>query len=185
MIKRAFFLVLFAYGAMGLAQVALTEFPLGRTEMGWTLTDESGQVQELRLTVEVLAKGEYLVELGLTMRGTAAQLESLGFLGAPLFIQAMGTQIDLSSLLVLMSRRRALAIGETYTLPGGTFRVKEKVLIAGVECLVGDYRFAERTDFLIEVGMSLSDPVYFLPLLRVRQGDKVSFEMILSRYQRP
>ncbi len=129
--------------------------------------------------------GLYRIELGVTAEGTPAELGTLGFLGSALFVQASGVQVDLSSLLVLSRRRETLRVGESYVLPGGAFLARERAPIAGVECLVGEFRPADRVGTVIEIGFALRDPVYFLPLMRVHEGDRVTFEMVLTAYSRP
>lgn len=177
-------ILLLGFGLMAAAQADISEFPLGVTEMVWELRG-AGPAQELRLQVEGLAEGRYRVTLRLSFEGLGTELSMLGFLGAPLLIQGTVAQIDLSALNVLIRRREVLNVGETYALPGGAFFVREKGEIAGVVCLVGEFRPAERSDTVIEVGFSLSAPVYWLPLLRVQERGRVTFEMILSEYHRP
>ncbi len=177
-------LLLCGLGVMALAQAEISDFPLGVTEMAWSLRG-AGPAQELRLTVEGLPEGRYRATLALSLEGTGAELSLLGFFGAPLLIQSAGTQVDLSALNVLIRRREALVVGERYALPGGEFFVREKAEIAGVVCLLGEFRPAERPEAVIEVGFSLSAPVYLLPLLRVREGGRVTFEMVLSVYRKP
>ncbi len=173
------------FGLFGWAQAEVQDFPVGKTEMVWTLAG-LGPAQELRLIVEGLPEGRFRVSMGLSLEGTAAELSALGFFGAPLLVQAMGTQtVDLSALSVLIRRREALRVGERYALPGGEFFVREQGDIAGVTCLLGEFRPADRADTLIEVAFSLSDPVYFLPLLRVRERGRTTFEMVLVAYRRP
>jgi len=65
------------------------------------------------------------------------------------------------------------------------FRVKEKTDIAGVSCLVGVYTQADAPSSPVELGLALSDPVYFLPLLRAYDEEEVVFEMVLTEYTRP
>lgn len=177
-------LILLGVSVLALAQAEISDFPLGKTEMVWSLRG-AGPAQELRLLVEGLGGGKYRVTLGLRLEGSGAELSTLGFLGAPLLVQSMGTQIDLSALLVVIRRREILNVDETYALPGGSFYVREKGDIAGVTCLIGEFRPAERTETVIEVGLSLADPVYFLPLLRMRERGRVTFEMVLVEYRRP
>ena len=177
-------LILLAFSVLGLAQAEISDFPIGVTEMVWSLRGV-GPAQELRLLVEGLGEGRYRVTLGLSLEGSGAELSALGFLGAPLLVQAMGTQVDLSALLVIIRRREILNVGETYAIPGGSFYVREKGDVAGVTCLIGEFRPAERTDTVIEVGLSLKDPVYFLPLLRVRERGRITFEMVLVEYRKP
>lgn len=177
-------LILLGVGVLGLAQAEISDFPLGKTEMVWSLRGV-GPAQELRLLVEGLGEGKYRVTLGLSLEGSGAELSALGFFGAPLLVQSMGTQIDLSALLVIIRRKEILNVGETYALPGGSFYVREKGDVAGVTCLVGEFRPAERPETVIEVGLSLKDPVYFLPLLRVRERERTTFEMVLVEYRRP
>ncbi|MCS7239907.1 MAG: hypothetical protein NZ651_01475 [Candidatus Bipolaricaulota bacterium] len=169
---------------LAVAQADILDFPVGLTEMVWTLRGV-GAAQELRLSVEGLPDGRYRVTLGLRLEGTGSELSALGFFGAPLLVQAMGTQIDLSSLSVLIRRREMLTVGERYALPGGEFYAREKAEIAGVPCLVGEFRPQDRTDTVIEVGFSLGAPVYLLPLLRVQDKGRTTFEMILTEYRRP
>lgn len=173
------------WGLLCWAQAEVKDFPVGRTEMVWALTGV-GPAQELRLSVEGRPEGRFLVSMGLNLEGTAAELSVLGFFGAPLLVQAMGSQtLDLSALSVLIRRREALSVGERYALPGGEFLAREKREISGVVCLVGEFRPADRLETVIEVAFSLSDPVYFLPLLRVRERGRTTFEMILVEYRRP
>lgn len=176
--------ILGSFALAGFGQAEIPEFPRGTTEMVWALRGVS-LAQELRLAVEGLGDGRYRVTLGLSLEGSGAELSVLGFLGAPFLVQSMGTQIDLSALLVLIRRREALGVGETYALPGGSFYVREKREIAGVTSLVGEFRPADRADRVIEVGLSLSDPVYLFPLLRVTERERVTFELILTQYRRP
>lgn len=176
--------VLIGIGFLGLAQAEIDSFPLGRTEMVWSLRGV-GPAQELSLTIEGLSEGKYRIVLSLSLEGAGTELSMLGFLGAPLAIMSGGSQVDLSALNVLIRRREVLNVGEQYAIPGGQFYVREKAEIAGVLCLLGEFQPADRPDYLIEVGFSLSDPVYLLPLLRVKQGGKVTFEMVLTKYQRP
>jgi hypothetical protein len=176
--------LLLGLGALGFSQAEISDFPWGRTEMVWSLRG-AGPAQELRLVVEGLPDGKYRVRLAVSLEGTGPELSMLGFFGAPLLVQAMGTQIDLSSLHVLIRRRAALAVGERYALPGGEFYARERAEIAGVTCLMGEFRSADRPEAVVEVGLSLSDPVYFLPLLRVRERGRVTFEMVLTEYRRP
>jgi len=177
-------LILLGVGVLGLAQAEISDFPLGKTEMVWS-SRGVGPAQELRLLVEGLGEGKYRVTLGLSLEGSGTELSALGFFGAPLLVQSMGTQIDLSALLVIIRRKEILNVGETYALPGGSFYVREKGDVAGVTCLVGEFRPAERPETVIEVGLSLKDPVYFLPLLRVRERGRTTFEMVLVEYRRP
>lgn len=177
--------LLLALGVLGWAQAEFTDFPVGRTEMVWTLRG-FGPAQGLHLVVEKSADGLLRVQMSLSLEGTAEQLAGLGFFGAPLLIQAMGSEtLDLSALSVLVRRREALEVGERYALPGGEFLARQKGEIAGVLCLIGEFRPAGRPETVIEVGLSLSDPVYLLPLLRVREGEKIAFEMLLVEYSRP
>ncbi|MEN3010064.1 MAG: hypothetical protein ABDI20_03650 [Candidatus Bipolaricaulaceae bacterium] len=177
--------VLGVFGVLGLAQAELRDFPPGRTEMVWALVG-LGPAQELRLSVEGLPEGRFRVHMALSLEGTAAELAVLGFLGAPLLVQAMGNPtLDLSALSVLIRRREALAVGERYALPGGEFLVRERGEIAGIPCLLGEFRPADRPETLIEVGFSLRDPVYLLPLLRVRERGRITWEMVLVEYRRP
>lgn len=182
--KYVFCLLLFGAGLMGWAQAEVAEFPQGVTEMVWSLRG-LGPAQELRLVVEGLGEGKYRVTLTLAMEGAGTELSAFGFLGAPLWIQAAGSQVDLSVLRVIVNRRTALAVGEHYALPGGEFFVREKKEIAGVVCLVGEFRPAEQKNIVIELGMSLTAPVYLFPLLRVQEGGRVTFEMVLTEYRRP
>lgn len=171
---------------VALGQGALEDFPLGVTAMTWRVTSVNlSSPQDLSLRVEGKPGGQYRIELGLTAEGTAAELGTLGFLGSALFIQASGVQVDLSSLLVLSRRRDTLRVGESYVLPGGTFLARAKAPLAGVECLLGEFRPADRAGTVIEIGFALRDPVYFLPLMRVREGDRTTFEMVLTAYKRP
>ncbi|MCX7751061.1 MAG: hypothetical protein N2320_05970 [Candidatus Bipolaricaulota bacterium] len=173
-------------GVVALGQGALEDFPLGVTAMTWRVKSSGlAAPQELSLRIEGKAGGQYRIELGVTAEGTAAELGTLGFLGSALFVQASGVQVDLSSLLVLARRRETLKVGESYVLPGGTFLAREKAPLAGVQCLLGEFRPADRAGTVIEIGFALSNPVYFLPLMRVREGDRITFEMVLIAYQRP
>ena len=179
------FFLLAVLSVLSLAQAEIRDFPQGKTEMVWVLTG-FGPAQELRLAVEGLPEGRFRVSLGLSLEGTASELSALGFFDAPLLVQAMGSQtLDLSALSVLVRRREALAVGERYALPGGEFFVREKGEIAGVLCLIGEFRPADRPETLIDVALSLGDPVYFLPLLRVRERGRTTFEMVLVEYRRP
>lgn len=169
-----------------LAQGSLEDFPLGPTSMTWRiLSRDLSSPQELTLRVEASPAGQYRIELTLAAAGTAAELGTLGFLGSALFVQASGAQVDLSSLLVLSRRRESLQVGQSYVVPGGTFLVREQTTIAGVLSLLGEFRPADRTSAVIEIGFALSDPVYFLPLMRVREDATVTFEMVLVAYSRP
>ncbi len=183
---RAFSLCLLVLGlgTVALGQAEITDFPGGLTEMVWNLRGV-GPAQELRLQVEGLADGKYRVTMSLSLEGTGTELSALGFFGAPLWIQAAGTQLDLSTLNVLIRRREVLNVGESYALPGGEFFVREKKEIAGVPCLVGEFRPAEKTETVIELGLSLADPVYLFPLLRVQERGRVTFEIVLVEYHRP
>ncbi len=175
-----------AAAGLSLGQGSLEDFPVGVTSMTWRVTSGSlSSPQELSLRVEGKPGGLYRIELGVAAEGTAAELGTLGFLGSALFVQASGAQVDLSSLLVLSRRRETLRVGESYVLPGGTFLARERAPIAGVECLHGEFRPADRSGTVIEIGFALSDPVYFLPLMRVREGDRITFEMVLTAYKRP
>lgn len=182
--RKILAILIVGVGLLGWAQAEITDFPVGTTEMVWALRG-LGPAQELRLSVEGFPDGQYAVTMSVSLKGTGAELSVLGFLGAPLFVTAMGSQIDLSALNVLIRRREILNVGERYALPGGEFFVREKAEIAGVLCLIGDFRPADQPDTSIEVAVSLSDPVYLLPLLRVRKGEKVTFEMVLTQYKRP
>lgn len=173
-------------GMVGLAQASLTDFPLGLTVMKWTAKGEgAAPPQELTLTIEGKPEGRYRTELTVTTEGTAAELGTFGFLGSALFVQAFGATLDLSALQVLIRRKDALKVGEDYALPGGTFRAKTKGNLAGVACLLGEYRALDRPNTMVELAFALTDPVYFLPLLRVVEGGKVTFEMVLTSYRRP
>ncbi len=180
------FALVLAWGGLALAQSTLTDFPLGVTSMTWTVRGTgSAPPQELTLRVEVKPDDLYRIELLVAAEGTAADLGTLGFLGSALFVQASGAMIDLSALQVLIRRRDALRVGEQYALPGGTFTVRTRTEIAGVACLVGEFRAVDRPNTVTEIGFALADPVYFLPLMRVRDGDRVTFEMVLTAYRRP
>ncbi|MBC7092983.1 hypothetical protein H5T53_03120 [Candidatus Bipolaricaulota bacterium] len=188
MIRRhTWILVYLAVGVVGFAQAALTDFPVGVTVMEWALRGGSPSlVQGLSLTVEAKADGRFKVVLGVASEGTAADLEALGFLGSSVFMQAAGANVDLSALLTLIRRREALKVGEDYALPGGVvFQARARADVAGVGCLIGEYRTADRPDTVVEVGLALTDPVYFVPLLRVTEGGTVTFEMVLTAYRRP
>ncbi len=168
------------------AQASLTDFPVGVTAMKWTAKGEASvPPQELILVVEGKGGGVYRTELTVRVEGSAADLGTFGFLGSALFVQAFGTTIDLNTLQVLIRRKEALVVGEQYSLPGGTFKAVRKGTIANVNCLIGEYRSVDRPAVVVELGLSLSDPVYFLPLLRVVDGGKVTFEMVLISYTRP
>lgn len=171
-------------GTMGQTQAELQDFPLGVTTMTWELRgEEMLRPQVLRLVVD--REGDlFHVGLIVEMEGTAAELGTLGFLGSTAFIQAMGANVDLSAISTLLRRREMLEIGEEYVLPGGVrLYVRERAAVAGVECLIGEYRTAGQE--LVEIALSLSDPVYFMPLLRVTTAGRVTFEMVLVEYSRP
>ncbi|MFH1610116.1 MAG: hypothetical protein ABID40_05780 [Candidatus Bipolaricaulota bacterium] len=186
MTKWITFVLVLAWGGLALAQSALTDFPLGVTSMTWTTRGTgSAPPQELTLTVEGKPGNLYRIELLVAAEGTAADLGTLGFLGSALFVQASGAMIDLSALQVLTRRRDTLKVGEQYALPGGTFHARAQTDIAGVACLVGEYRAVDRPNTVTEIGFALTDPVYFLPLMRVQDGGKVTFEMVLTAYRRP
>jgi len=179
-------LLVLSWVGTALAQGALEDFPLGLTSMTWEIASRDlSSPQELTLRVEGKPGGQYRIELVLAAEGTAAELGTLGFLGSALFVQASGAQVDLTSLLVLSRRRESLQVGQSYVVPGGTFVARERTAIAGVVSLVGEFRAADRAATVVEVGFALSDPVYFLPLLRVREEGKVIFEMVLIGYRRP
>lgn len=169
---------------MGQTQAELQDFPLGVTTMTWELRgEEMLRPQVLRLVVD--REGDlFHVGLIVEMEGTAAELGTLGFLGSTALIQAMGASVDLSAISTLLRRREMLEIGEEYVLPGGVrLYVRERAAVAGVECLIGEYWTAGQE--LVEIALSLSDPVYFMPLLRVTAAGRVTFEMVLVEYSRP
>jgi len=180
------FMLVFVWGGLALAQSTLTDFPLGITSMTWTTRGTgSAPPQELTLRVEGKPDNLYRIELLVAAEGTATDLGTLGFLGSALFVQASGAMIDLSALQVLIRRRDTLKVGEQYALPGGTFHAQAQTDISGVACLVGEYQAVDRPNTVTEIGFALTDPVYFLPLMRVWDGGKVTFEMVLTAYRRP
>ncbi|MCD5407836.1 hypothetical protein LR090_01035 [Candidatus Bipolaricaulota bacterium] len=61
--------------------------------------------------------------------------------------------------------------------------MRETAEIAGITCLLGEYETEDGRR--VELGLALSDPVYFLPLLRVWEGEELAFEMLLTEYGRP
>lgn len=186
MTKLVSLVLALVWGGLAFAQSALADFPLGVTAMTWTTRSTgSAPPQELTLTVEGKPGNLYRIELLVAAEGTATDLGTLGFLGSALFIQASGAMIDLSALQVLTRRRDTLKVGEQYALPGGTFHARARTEIAGVACLVGEYQAVDRPNVVTEIGFALADPVYFLPLMRVRDGGKVTFEMVLTAYRRP
>jgi hypothetical protein len=65
---RKFFLgvAILAFSFLGLAQAEISAFPLGLTEMVWSLRG-LGPAQELRLTVEGLSEGKYRVVLSVSL----------------------------------------------------------------------------------------------------------------------
>lgn len=172
-------------GLLALAQADLADFPQGTTYMVWQLSGaDLGSPQTLRLEVTGLEDGRYRVVLSVEAEGTPEELGMLGFLGSAAFVQSTGTDVDLAALLTLINRREQLEEGEGYALPGGIiFLVRETAEIAGVTCLLGEYQSGAGRR--VELGLALSDPVYFLPLLRVWEGEELAFEMLLGEYGRP
>ncbi|HIE48422.1 TPA: hypothetical protein EYP84_05990 [Candidatus Bipolaricaulota bacterium] len=172
-------------GSLALAQADLADFPPGTTSMVWQLAGaDLGSPQTLRLEVTGLEDGRYRVVLSVEAEGTPEELGMLGFLGSVAFVQSTGTDVDLAALLTLIKRREQLAVGEEYALPGGIiFLVRETADIGGVTCLLGEYQTEEGRR--VELGLALSDPVYFLPLLRVWEGEELTFEWLLREYGRP
>lgn len=172
-------------GLLALAQADLADFPQGTTYMVWQLSGaDLGSPQTLRLEVSGLEDGRYHVLLSVEAEGTPEELGMLGFLGSAAFVQSGGTDVDLAALLTLIKRREQLEVGEEYALPGGIiFLTRETAEIAGVNCLLGKYE--TEGGRRVELGLALSDPVYFLPLLRVWEGEELAFEMLLSEYGRP
>ena len=172
-------------GSLALAQADLADFPQGTTYMVWQLSGaDLGSPQTLRLEVSGLEDGRYHVLLSVEAEGTPGELGMLGFLGSAAFVQSGGTDVDLAALLTLIKRREQLEVGEEYALPGGIiFLARETAEIAGVNCLLGEYE--TEGGRRVELGLALSDPVYFLPLLRVWEGEELAFEMLLSEYGRP
>ncbi|MFO8033863.1 MAG: hypothetical protein R6U88_01710, partial [Candidatus Bipolaricaulota bacterium] len=129
------------WGSCGWAQVELDEFPSGTTVMTWRLAGEDippEQTMTLRVTREA---DEFGVQLEVAARGTAEELGLLSFLGLALGIQVPGTEVALSVVSTDLLRPDILEVGEDYQLPGGrVFRVREQVEVAGVLCVVGEYR---------------------------------------------
>jgi len=186
--RRVFAFIMLCLGiwTVGWAQAELSEFPVGITTMTWTLRGKGlPAAQTLSLAVEGLPEGRYRVRLSVEAEGLPGELGVLGFLGSAVYIQAAGANLDLSALMTLIRRRQLLKVGEEYALPGGMFRVKEKTDIAGVSCLVGVYTQADAPSSPVELGLALSDPVYFLPLLRAYDEEEIVFEMVLTEYTRP
>ncbi len=184
--KLLWFWALVVYTSLAWAQASLSDFPLGLTVMKWTARGAEGTLpQELIFAVEVKPDGIYRTELTVRSEGTAAELGAFGFLGSALFVQAFGTTVDLGALQVLIRRKEALTPGERYSLPGGTFQALRREEIAGVLCLVGEYRSADRPNTVVELAFALQDPVFFLPLVRVVDSGKLAFEMQLVSYTRP
>ena len=180
------FLLWLGIWAVGWTQAELSEFPEGTTTMSWTLRGKDlPAAQTLSLAVEGLPEGRYRVRLSVEAEGLPGELGMLGFLGSAVYIQSAGANLDLGALMTLIRRREILKVGEEYGLPGGMFRVEEKTKIAGVSCLVGEYTQAGVSSSRVELGLALSDPVYFVPLLRVYEGEEVVFEMVLTEYTRP
>jgi len=181
------FIFLLAGVVFGLAQAELEEFPPGATLMVWTLSgSELATPQTLRLSVEGLPNGRFRVQLSIEAEGAPDELGMLGFLGSAVYVQSAGANLDLAALLTLIRRRDLLQVGEEYALPGGIlFRVQRTEDIAGVTCLVGEYTPPDAPTTRVELGFALSDPVYFLPRLRVVKGEEVTFEMELVEYSRP
>jgi len=178
-------MAILAAGGVALAQADLSDFPLGTTSMAWRLSgSDVSAPQTLRLEVSGLEDGRYHVLLSVEAEGTPEELGMLGFLGSAAFVQSGGTDVDLAALLTLIKRREQLEVGEEYALPGGIiFLAREMAEIAGVNCLLGEYE--TEGGRRVELGLALSDPVYFLPLLRVWEGEELAFEMLLSEYGRP
>jgi len=174
-------------GAVGCAQAELSEFPDGVTTMTWRLQGKAlPAAQTLSLVIEGLPEGRYRVRLAVEAEGLPDELGMLGFLGSAVYIQSAGANLDLAALMTLIRRRDILKVGEEYALPGGVlFRVKGKAAIAGVSCLIGQYTLPSVPSSRVELGLALSDPIYFLPLLRTYEGEEVVFEMVLTEYTRP
>ena len=172
-------------GLLALAQADLADFPQGTTYMVWQLSGaDLGSPQTLRLEVSGLEDGRYHVLLSVEAEGTPEELGMLGFLGSAAFVQSGGTDVDLAALLTLIKRREQLEVGEEYALPGGIFFLaREMAEIGGVNGLLGEY--GTEGGRRVELGLALSDPVYFLPLLRVWEGEELAFEMLLSEYGWP
>lgn len=172
-------------GALAWGQAELSDFPPGTTIMAWELTgEELKAAQTLSLEVTGLEGGVFRVRLSVEAEGSPEELGMLGFLGSAAFVQSAGAGVDLGALATLIKRRQQLKVGGEYALPGGViFRVRETADIAGVQCLVGEYLAEDGQR--VELGLALSDPVYFVPLLRVYRGEKVEFEMVLVEYRRP
>ncbi len=177
--------VVAACSAAAWAQVELDEFPSGTTEMSWRLTGENiPPEQTIRLTV-IREGDEYELGLQVSARGAAEELGLLGFLGSAFGIQAPGAEVDLSVVSTLLRRPERLEVGADYHLPGGRlFTVRERTEIAGVLCLVGEYK-EPGSARVVEIGIALEDPVYFLPLVRVTRNSELQMEMELVEYIRP
>ncbi len=167
------------------AQAELEEFPPGTTQMAWRLAGE-GVPPDQTLRITIAREGdEFTVELVVAARGKADELGLLGFLGSALGIQAPGTQVDLSVLSTVLRRPELLQVGEEYLLPGGrVFLVREQLEVAGVLTVIGEYREPGGRE-IVEIGIPLADPVYFLPLLRVHRDGQLHMEMELVEYVRP
>jgi len=186
-LRTGFFVLLLAAmcSTVAWAQVDLDEFPTGTTEMSWRLAGEGiPPEQTIGLTVS-RENDEYDLRLSVSARGAADELELLGFLGSALGVQAPGAEVDLSVLSTLLRRPGRLEVGAEYHLPGGRlFTVRERTEIAGVESLIGEYREPGAAR-VVEIGISLDDPVYFLPLIRVTRNGELELEMELVEYIRP
>ncbi|MGC9530578.1 MAG: hypothetical protein ACP5G2_08255 [Candidatus Bipolaricaulaceae bacterium] len=187
MTRRGWWLLLaLGWGLVAMGQSDLTEFPPGTTVMAWSLQGQDvPREQMLRLAVESRATGEFRVELAVEAVGTPEELGALGFLGSAFYLQSAGTDLDLAIFLSLFRRREVLEVGEVYQVGGGQFHVERTAEIAEITCLVGSYRSPARPGAEVGLGIALSDPVYFPPLLRLTEDGRVTFHMQLVEYSRP
>ncbi|MBC7098591.1 hypothetical protein H5T52_05675 [Candidatus Bipolaricaulota bacterium] len=185
--RRWLWLVPLLVATVGWAQAELADFPEGITTMTWRLKGKDlPAAQSLSLAVEGLPEGRYRVRLSVEAEGFPDELGMLGFLGSAFYIQSAGAGLDLGALMTLIRRRELLKVGEEYALPGGIlFRALEKIRVAGVDCLLGQYTQAGSEGSRVELGLALSDPVYLVPWLRVYEGEEIAFEMVLIEYKRP
>lgn len=170
-----------------LAQAELSQFPPGVTRMSWSLSGSDVPTpQTLSLVIEGLGEDRFRISMTLEAEGKAEELTTVGFLGSTLALHTAGGSIDLEALLTLIRRREQLEVGEEYLLPGGgVFLAQGREEIAGVTCLIGTYSTPQDPDTVVELGLALSHPVYFLPLLRVTTSGEVTFQFLLTEYQTP
>jgi hypothetical protein len=176
-----------AWGGGALAQAELDQFPPGLTLMTWTLSGlDVPTPQTLSLEIEGLPGDRYHIKMTMEAEGQAEELGTLGFLGSGWTLHTAGGSINLEALLTLIRRRHQLEVGKEYLLPGGgVFVAQRREEIAGVECLIGTYTTPEEPDTVVELGLALSHPVYFLPLLRVITAGEVTLQLLLVDYQAP